>query len=336
MTIFVALLFIIFGFALLIKGAGWLVEGASSIAQRFGISNLVIGLTIVSFGTSAPELIVNILASLRGSADIAVGNIVGSNISNTLLILGVTAIITPLAIKRSTVFKEIPFCLLATIMLLIMANDHIIDGYSLSELGRGDGLVFIGFFIIFIYYTFGIRKSGEQEKNEDHTKATMPVWRATAFITIGLFGLAFGGELTVRGAISIAKLLGLSEAFIGLTIVALGTSLPELTTSVIAALKNKADIAVGNIIGSNIFNIFWILGISSIIRPLPFQPAINTDLLVVVASTVALFIFIHTGHIPKRIFFWWKQKDGHALSRFEGSIFLFSYFVYLGFLVYRG
>ena len=312
-----------------------MVEGSSSIARRFGISDLVIGLTIVSFGTSAPELLVNIFASLGGNADIAVGNIIGSNISNTLLILGVTAIIAPLAVQKSTVFKEIPFCLLATLVLFFMANDMLIDGYSISELGRGDGLVFMGFFIIFMYYTFGIRKNNVADEN-GHTEAKISKWLAGGLVLLGLAGLTIGGEFTVRGAVSLAKILGLSEAFIGLTIVALGTSLPELTTSVIAALKGKSDIAVGNIIGSNIFNIFWILGISSVIRPLPFQAAINIDLLVVIGSTLALFVFIHTGRIPRRLFLWWKQKDGHMLSRPEGIMLLSSYVAYIVFVSWRG
>ena len=336
MTTIFALLSVIAGFFLLIKGADWLVEGSSSIARRIGISDLVIGLTIVSFGTSAPELLVNIFASLRGSADIAIGNIVGSNISNTLLILGTTAIIAPLAVQKSTVFKEIPFCLLAALVLFFMANDTLVDGYALSELGRGDGIVFMGFFIIFMYYTFGIRKNNVNAE-DGHTKAKISKWLATGLILLGLAGLTIGGEFTVRGAVQLAKLLGLSEAFIGLTIVALGTSLPELSTSIIAALKGKSDIAVGNIIGSNIFNIFWILGISSVIRPLPFNPElINVDLLVVVASTIALFIFIHTGHIPRRVFLWWKQKDGHMLSRPEGIMLLSSYVAYIVFVSWRG
>ena len=331
------LLFIVLGFVLLIKGADWLVEGASSFARRLGVSDLVIGLTIVSFGTSAPELIVNILASFKGSADIAIGNVVGSNISNTLLILGSTALITPLAIKRSTVFKEIPFCLLASIMLFVMANDTLMDGYSVSELGLGDGISFIGFFIIFLYYTFGIRKGGKAKKEtEKQTAPTMAAWLASTLLVVGLLGLGAGGELVVRGAIEVARNFGLSEALIGLTIVALGTSLPELVTSIIAATKGKADIAVGNIIGSNIFNIFWILGISSIIRPLPFDPTvINTDLAVVIGSTVALFFFIHTGRTKNKLFAW-RKKTGHSLDRFEGGLFLASYILYIAFISFRG
>ena len=326
---------VITGFILLIKGADWLVEGASSFAQKLGISQLVIGLTIVSFGTSAPELVVNLIASFRGNADIAIGNIVGSNISNVLLILGVTATITPLFVQQSTVFKEVPFCILASLMLFIMANDAILDGYTISELGRGDGFAFIGFFIIFLYYTFGIRHRDHDDDTEQTQESTQKTSVAGLKILGGLIGLSVGGEFAVRGAIDIAGQLGVSQSLIGLTIVAIGTSLPELTTSVIAALKKLPDISVGNIVGSNIFNIFWILGLSSIIKPLPFQPAINTDLLVVIASTIALFIFMNTSKVTPSFPFWKKQK-GHAIARWEGITLLCSYLGYIGYICVRG
>lgn len=320
------------GFILLIKGADWLVEGASSVARRARVSDLMIGLTIVSFGTSAPELLVNIIASFKGSADIAIGNIVGSNISNTLLILGATAIVAPLTVHRSTVMKEIPFGLLAAATLFIMANDMIVDKYPISELSRSDGFAFLGFFIIFIYYTFGIKK----EKHTHHTKAEKPVWLALCLFLIGLIGLAIGGKLAVDGAIVLAAIWGMSEAFIGLTIVALGTSLPELAASMVAARKGKADIAVGNIIGSNIFNIFWILGLSAIIKPLPFQPAINLDLSVVVFSMLLLFFIIHNGHIHRRITLWWAQHDDYVIRRWEGAILFTCYFIYIAYVGWRG
>ena len=338
MSVLLPLAFIVVGFSLLIKGADWLVDGASSIARKLGISNLVIGLTVVSFGTSAPELVVNIFASFRGSAEIAIGNIVGSNISNTLLILGLTAAIIPLTVQKSTVFKEIPFCLLASLILFIMANDLLIDHYSISELSRSDGFAFLGFFIIFLYYTFGIRKQGQPENGNEEEKQKVvktSLWIPGWEIFGGLIGLSIGGEFAVRGAIDIAEILGLSEAFIGLTIVALGTSLPELTASLVAAFKKMPDISVGNIVGSNIFNIFWILGLSSIIRPLPFHPEINFDLLVVIASTLALFVFIHTGKLPRRLLFW-RQREGHMISRWEGIALLTSYFAYIGYISFRG
>ena len=327
-----AILSLVGGFFLLIKGADWLVEGASSMAKRLGLSDLMIGLTVVSFGTSAPELIVNIIASVQGSADIAIGNIVGSNISNTMLILGTTALIAPLAVQRSTVLKEIPFTLLASFTLLIMANDMIVDGYAQSELSRSDGIAFLGFFVIFMYYTFGIRHNG---KHDEHSKTTMSLTKAWALFLVGLIGLALGGNFAVEGAKSIALMLGLSEALIGLTIVALGTSLPELAASIVAARKGKADIAVGNIVGSNIFNVFWILGLSAIIKPLPFQPALNFDLMVVVACTILLFFLIHNGGMHRRLLLWWKQEQDYILNRLEGGILLTGYFAYIGFIIYR-
>ncbi len=334
MTFLLPVFFIAIGFALLIKGADWLVEGASSIARRLRISDLVIGLTIVSFGTSAPELVVNIFASLKGNADIAVGNIVGSNIANTLLILGVAAAIIPIRVQKSTVFKEIPFCFLASLILFVMANDRLIDGYATSEIGRGDGMAFIGFFIIFLYYTFGIRKGNADDGKAEYTKETRSILLASTMVGGGLVALTAGGELAVRGAVQAATLLGVSEALIGLTIVAIGTSLPELVTSVIAAMKNKPDISVGNIVGSNIFNIFWILGISALIRPLPFAPAINADLLFMIGAVFVLFLFIQNGHIHQRLLFW-RMKKGHILNRWEGVTLLLLYAGYIGMLITR-
>ena len=330
------ILSIVLGFVLLIKGADWLVKGASSISRRLGVTDLVIGLTVVSFGTSAPELIVNIVASFQGNADIAIGNIVGSNISNTLLILGIAALIAPLAVQRSTVLKEIPFNLLAALMLFVMANDMLMDGYAHSELSRSDGFALLGFFVIFMYYTFGIRHGAIAEEEDCHTKPTKPVWIAIALVTIGCAALAGGGKLAVDGAIKIAEIFHVSEALIGLTIVAVGTSLPELAASGVAAYKGHADIAVGNIVGSNIFNIFWILGISSIIKPLPFSPATTTDLFVVLFSTVLLFFLVHNGLAPRRLFLWWKQSKDYIIRRWEGGILLSCYIVYIGYIVWRG
>lgn len=334
MPILFTLLLFAVGVFLLIKGADWLVEGASSLARRLRISDLVIGLTVVSFGTSAPELLVNVIASVQGSSDIAIGNILGSNISNTLLILGATAMITPLTIQRSTVLKEIPFSLLAAGALYIMANDALVDGYLLSELSRGDGLVFLGFFAIFIYYTFGMRSNGF--KKEEHTKVSMSVLRASWLIVIGLAGLSTGGNLAVKTAQEMAITLGISEALVGLTAVAIGTSLPELTASLMAALKGKPDMAVGNIVGSNIFNIFWILGISAVIKPLPFKPAMNIDLMMVVFSAFLLFFIVHNGGMHHRLLLWWKQSRDYILNRWEGGVMVASYLAYIIFVAWRG
>lgn len=332
-VIFTLMLFAI-GVFLLVKGANWLVEGASAMARRLRISDLAIGLTIVAFGTSTPELIVNIVASIRGNADIAIGNIVGSNIANILLILGITAIIAPMAVQRSTTLKEIPLSLLAGIVLFIAANDMLIDRYQLSELGRGDGFVFLCFFLIFLYYTFGIRHAGQEE--EESTKTVMPLWQAMLLVIFGLAALVAGGHFCVETAQDIALALGVSEALIGLTIVAVGTSLPELMTSLVAAIKHKPDIAVGNVVGSNIFNIFWILGVSALIKPLPFRPELNIDLLMVVFASALLFFIVHNGKLHRRLFFWWKQEKDYIIKKWEGGVLLACYIAYIAAIAWRG
>lgn len=313
----------IVGFAALIKGADWLVSGASSVAARLGVSALVIGLTVVSFGTSAPELVVNVLASLQGNTDITIGNIAGSNSANILLILGISALIYPLAVGRGTVWKEIPFALLAMIMVVIMASDALIDGTATSALTRIDGLVLIGFFIIFLYYIFGLAKESANTEAVTETEEVRSWPVALGMIVGGLTGLVLGGKWIVDGAVSIAENFGVSEALIGLTIVAVGTSLPELATSAVAAYRKNVDIAVGNIVGSNIFNVFWILGLSAVIRPLPFTPQLVLDLLVATGATVLLFFALFAG---KR----------HQLERWQGGVFVLLYVAYIVFLVMRG
>ncbi|MDD4469064.1 MAG: calcium/sodium antiporter [Acholeplasmataceae bacterium] len=310
-------LFVI-GFFILIKGAGLLVDGASAIADKFKISPLVIGLTIVAFGTSAPELAVNIFASAAGSSEIAIGNIIGSNIANILLILGVSALIYPLTSKKNTVWKEIPLGLLAAVVVGLMANDFLIDGVIFSGLSRIDGLVLLSFFIIFIYYSFGIAK--QQESPDDCEIKNLNLVKSIFYIVIGLIGLVVGGNWIVSGAIKLASGFGISESLIGLTVVAIGTSLPELATSAIAAYKKQTDIAIGNVVGSNIFNIFWILGISSVIRPLPFNPANNIDFLIMIIATVILFIIMFIG--KKRI-----------IERWQGIAMISIYVAYTLFLI---
>lgn len=311
------------GFAALIKGADLLVGGASSIANRFGVSALVIGLTIVAFGTSAPELVVNIMASWQGNTDIAIGNIVGSNIVNILLILGISALIYPLAVQKSTVWKEIPLALLAMIIVAIMANDMAVDGANFSALTRIDGFVLIGFFIIFLYYIFGIAKQSANTSEVDEKIEQHSLLRSSVMVLLGITGLVVGGKWIVDGAIVFASSLGVSEALIGLTIVAIGTSLPELATSAVAAYRKNVDIAIGNIVGSNIFNVFWILGVSSIIKPLPFSSALSVDLIVAVLATVLLFLALFVGR-------------RHTLERWQGGVFVALYVVYIIYLVLRG
>ncbi len=310
------------GFALLIKGADLLVDGASSLAKRFGVSALVIGLTIVAFGTSAPELMVNIFASIKGNTDIAIGNILGSNIANILLILGISAVIFPLAVKKGTVWKEIPLSLLAALVMAVMANDALLDGGSFSGLTRIDGMVFIAFFIIFLYYIFGISRVQAADASEvTMHRHSLP--RACLMVGLGLAGLLIGGKWIVDAAVALATALGVSEALIGLTVVAVGTSLPELATSAVAAYKKDVDIAVGNIVGSNIFNIFWILGVSAIINPLPFPALLMRDVLVTVIATGLLFV---TMFIGKR----------HILERWQGAGFIALYAGYVVYVVFRG
>jgi len=317
-----AYVLMILGFFLLIKGADFLVTGASSVARRFHVSDLVIGLTVVAFGTSTPELFVNIIASMKGSTDIAIGNVLGSNIANILLILGVASIIYPLSVTRGTVWKELPFSLLAAVVLGIMANDQIIDKASVSAISRIDGLVLLCFFLIFLYYSFSIAKGidglSSQLPSESHSMI-----KSIIMIVAGLFGLGAGGKWIVDGAVKLASAYGMSESLIGLTIVAMGTSLPELATSAVAAYKKNTDIAVGNVVGSNIFNILFVLGISATIKPLPFHQSSNMDVGMVVLSSVLLFGFM----------FSFKKK---SLDRWEGFGMLILYSVYLWYLVANG
>lgn len=308
------------GFILLIKGADILVEGASAIAQRFNIPSIVIGLTIVSFGTSAPELVVNIFASLEGKGDLNLGNVLGSNIANILLILGVSGTIHALKIKKGTVWKEIPFALLAVVVLGIVANDALIDEQSFNTISRIDGLMFFSFFIIFMYYTFGISQTNGGHGEPIH-KLSMP--KATTMFVIGLVGLTFGGNFIVDGAITIARSFGVTEALIGLTIVAFGTSLPELATSIVAARKGNIDIAVGNVVGSNIFNIFLVLGTTALINPITFNPVLNIDILIAIGVTLMLFLSAFVG---KR----------HSVDKWQCGLYLFLYALYMAYLFARG
>lgn len=312
-TLFIA------GFYFLIKGAGYLVDGASSIAKKFKVSNLMIGLTIVAFGTSTPELIVNLFASFRGSSDLAITNVIGSNIANILLILGVSAIIFPLVVKKGTVTKEIPLSFLAVLVLWLLVNDTMIDHLSISALTRIDGAILIAFFIIFIYYTFGLSKAeGDGEDIKEYK-----TWQSIIMIIAGIAALTLGGQWIVDGAIKIALRLGMSESLVGLTIVAVGTSLPELATSAVAAYKHKADIAIGNVVGSNIFNIFWILGISALVRPLVFSPILNVDIYFMALVTLILFSFILMG------------KKG-VLQKWQGISMVSIYIIYIIYLINRG
>ncbi|UXP31162.1 calcium/sodium antiporter [Reichenbachiella agarivorans] len=314
------------GFVLLIKGADVLVEGASSVAKRYNIPELVIGLTIVSFGTSMPELIVNLLASFDGSSELAIGNVFGSNIANVLLILGVSAIIRPLPIQKSIYFTEIPISLVATFMVGFLANaDLFVDVKGLS-LSRIDGAILLFFFGMFMAYIFVISRSKDNPEGlvvQEPDIVVLPKRKSILYVILGSFALFLGGKWVVDGAIEIALHFGLSETFIGLTVVAIGTSLPELVTSAVAAKKGQADMAVGNVIGSNIFNLLWILGVSAMLRPLPFDVANNSDIMMVILASTMLILAVIVGKKTR-------------VDRWEGVVFLVVYFGYLTYLVMRG
>lgn len=311
------------GFALLIYGANWLVDGAASIARRYRISDLVIGLTIVALGTSSPELVVNLVASFKGSADVAMGNILGSNVSNILLILGVSALIYPVAVNSNTQWKEVPLALLAAVIIGVLANDTYFDGISLSMIYRSDGIVLVAFFLLFMYYAFGIAREDELPIGGQTQIHDRPLWRSVVMILAGIGGLVLGGQWIVDGAVNIASALGMSEALISLTIVAVGTSLPELATCVVAAWKKNSGIIMGNIIGSNIFNVFFVLGVSAVIRPLPFNHILNFDIIVGIISTLLLFVFLF---FPRK----------RVLERWQGGVLLALYALYLLILINRG
>lgn len=295
-----------------------MVEGASALAKKFNISDLAIGLTVVAFGTSAPELVVNTFAALQGHQDIVFGNVLGSNNFNLFIILGITGLITPLVVQSSTTWKEIPISFLAIIALFLLVNDNFLFSSETSVLGRIDGIILLVFFGLFLFYVYKQLKSDptEAEIKVPHLSNLM----IGIYIIAGLGGLVFGGHLVVNNAVELAQIFGISEKIIGLTVVAAGTSLPELATSLVAALKKNADIAVGNIIGSNIFNIFLILGVSSVLKPIGFDLLFNIDLYILGAGTIFLFLAMFIG----------KEK---ILERWQAAILLLCYLGYMTYLV---
>lgn len=299
------------GFVLLVKGADWFVEGASKVAEKFGIPQLVIGLTIVAIGTSLPEAAVSVSAALKGSAEITIGNILGSNILNVLLILGITAVIKPIAVQKSTVRYEIPFVILVSALLFGI-------GYADNTVGRSEGMILWGLMFCYLGYLLEMSKKGvpllEENPREDKP---MPVWKMLVLIVLGGVMIVAGSDVAVDAATELARIFGMSERLIGLTIVAFGTSLPELVTSVTAAIKGKADIAVGNIVGSNIFNILFVVGTSALITPVAYAPAFLMDSVVCIAAAVLLWLCV------------FKNKQ---LGRAGGVIMLLGYggyFIYL-------
>ena len=315
----ITIILLVAGFAILVKGADWLVDGASSLARRYRVSELVIGLTIVAFGTSAPELVVNIIASLKKYNDLTIGNIVGSNIFNLLCILGISGIIYPITVQNKTVWREIPFSLLAGLLLFFLANDTF-RHQAVNMLSRWDGVIFLLFFILFSVYIFKNLRNNQQDVKDEVKIFRLPV--TIFFIIIGFAALIIGSKLVISNSIKIAHEFGVSEKLIGLTIVSAGTSLPELVTSAVAAYKRRSDIAIGNIIGSNIFNIYLILGISAVINPISYNLSFNIDILVYIGATLLLFLAMFSGG---------KRK----LDRWEAAIMLGMYIIYLVYIIIR-
>ena len=309
---------IIAGFTALIFGANWLVDGASALAKKYNVSDLIIGLTIVSFGTSAPELVVNSLASYNGYSDIILGNILGSNNFNLFITLGIAGLIYPMRVQSSTVWKEIPISFVAALLFFMMANNFFFTDNT--AMLRIDGLVLLLCFAAFLFYVYKEMKTGIEliEEISYVHKSNFKIW---SFIILGLGGLVLGGQLVVDNGVKLAKLLGVSEKIIGLTIIAIGTSLPELLTSVVAALKRNSGIAMGNIIGSNIFNILLILSVSSLIAPIEFQSYFNIDLLILLGGTIFLFLAMFVG-------------NKNRLDRWQAASLLIFYLCYMGFLVW--
>lgn len=310
MEILVQILLLVLGFVMLVKGADWFVDGSAGIADRFGIPQLVIGLTIVAMGTSAPEAAVSITAALKENAGIAIGNVVGSNILNILIILGLTSVIIATAVAKSTIKIEIPYMLFITGVLLAM-------GFTGNVVSFVEGVVLWVLFISYLAYLFVMAKKNKEEVQEETKKS--PMWKLILAAIVGLVLVVLGSDVTVDAATNLAKAIGLSERFIGLTIVALGTSLPELFTSVSAAIKGKADIAIGNIVGSNIFNILFVIGTAALITPVPFEPNFRIDTVISIVAGIMLLVCVF-------------NKD-NKLKRPHGVIMLLSYAVYLGYLL---
>ncbi|MCK4626514.1 MAG: calcium/sodium antiporter [Phycisphaerae bacterium] len=307
------------GLVLLIAGAEVMVRGASSLAKKMSISEIAIALTVVAFGTSAPELVISIFAAGGGQPDIVFGDVIGSNMANTLLILGVAGLIYPLSVQKSTVWKEIPFLLLATLVVFLLVNDSWGGAGAANLLSRTDGLVLLGFLAIFLIYTFGISKI---ELADQYDVVTYSYRASVLMIVGGLTALFFGGRFTVSGAVDIATQLGVSEKLIACTIIAGGTSLPELATSAIAAYRKRCDIAVGNIVGSCILNLLMVLGVSGMVYPIAYSPSFNVDSLALIAATVILFLTMFTGK---------KRK----LDRWEAVLLIMGYVAYVGYLLHR-
>ena len=318
-----ACVWLILGFVLLVKGADWFVDGASALAKKFGIPSVVIGLTIVAFGTSMPEAAVSISAALSQSSGISVGNVVGSNIFNLLVVAGASAVFCPIMVDKSIIKKDMPFSFLITLALLFLTFGIFPGAAADNVITRADGVILLLFFTIFMFYTVRTALAApapEEDKNEKN----MPLWKQLLFIAIGLAGIVIGGDRTVEGATEIARMFGLSESLIGLTIVAIGTSLPELVTSIVAAKKGESDIAIGNVIGSNIFNILFVLGVSSVITPIVIdaKEILNSMYDIVILAIITLACYIPIVKTKK-------------ISRPVGAIMVVLYIIYTAYIIMR-
>ena len=306
------------GLALIVFGADWLVDGASGIARRFGLSEFVIGLTIVGMGTSAPEMVVSFIGAIQGNADIAIGNVVGSNIMNTLLILGVTALILPMVITPSNWKRDIPMNILITVLLIVLGLEYTLFHIGMNGLTRVDGAILIALFVGYMVLSF----KGNKPDEEDSPAKQRSVWLCLLLIAAGIAGLAFGGNLFVNNATELARALGVSDKFIAITILAGGTSMPELATCVVAAAKKKGQLALGNIIGSNVFNILLILGGSALISPLSFEHITYVDLGVLLVSALAL---LTAGFVGRK----------KMIDRLDGTFFLLIWAAYMTYLIIK-
>lgn len=311
------------GLVLILTGANALTDGASAIARRIGISDLVVGLTVVAFGTSAPELVISVMSAANGNAGMAIGNVVGSNIFNILAIIGITAMVRPIVIERTVMTREVPMVLISSVVLLILGNTSLLDGAEAPAVTRADGLLLLIFFGLFIWYTFATAKSAAPDEPAGvnaSAKGLMKPLKSILWVVGGLAMLVIGGDRFVAGASGIASMMGISDAVIGLTIAAAGSSLPELATSIVAARKGQTSLAVGNVIGSNIFNIFFVLGASATIHPVAFGTIGNIDLLTLTGASA---LFLCCGWLIGR----------RTITRAEGAIFTLSYIAYISYLV---
>ena len=325
---FLTVVLLVVGIALVLLGADKLTDGATGLARRFNVTEMVIGLTVVAFGTSLPEFVTSFMSALKGSSEISIGNIVGSNTFNVLMIVGCSALVSPIVISKSTIHKDIPFAILATLSLIVVSLDAVLDGGQFENLiSRTDGLMLLGLFAVFMFYTFSIarNKDGAGEQPQALQIAPMSYGRIFLYVILGLAGLVFGGNLFVDAATEIALSMGVSETVVGLTLVAAGTSLPELATSIVAALKKAARkgssaIAIGNVVGSNIFNIFFVMGFCATVSPMPVGSISYFDLGLMLLSVLILWCFSYT----KR-----------TIERWEGGVMVAVYLVYLAYLIHQ-